>query len=168
MYRRFFPLAFHQLKDGMVAIGEVLDLETFPGKFSDQLLNGMGFVQFDEAGPPTQTTLLLPEFFRLFGIAIRSLRIGVPDLHIIIEKIQIAVLLMKRPHLGLAWKVSDPFDVAFTDLDKIRRQSAGLWITLAEVLVAPTRAGNVSAAQAVLRALAVSELPLPADGPFPL
>lgn len=36
-------------------------------------------------------------------------------------------------------------------------------ITLAEVLVAPTRVGNVSAAQAVLRALAVAELPLPAD-----
>jgi len=36
-------------------------------------------------------------------------------------------------------------------------------ITLAEVLVAPTRAGNVSAVQAVLRALAVSELPLPSD-----
>lgn len=36
-------------------------------------------------------------------------------------------------------------------------------ITLAEVLVAPTRAGNVGAAQAALRELAVSELPLPAN-----
>lgn len=36
-------------------------------------------------------------------------------------------------------------------------------VTLAEVLVAPTQAGTVRAAQAVLRALAVSELPFPAD-----
>ncbi len=36
-------------------------------------------------------------------------------------------------------------------------------ITLAEVLVAPIRAGDVGAAQAALRELAVSELPLPAN-----
>jgi predicted nucleic acid-binding protein len=34
-------------------------------------------------------------------------------------------------------------------------------ITLAEVFVAPTRAGNLSAAQAALRTLGVTELPLP-------
>ena len=34
-------------------------------------------------------------------------------------------------------------------------------ITLAEVLVAPTRAGNLSSAQAALRTLDVTELPLP-------
>ena len=34
-------------------------------------------------------------------------------------------------------------------------------LTLAEVLAAPTRAGSLSAAQAALRALEVSELPLP-------
>lgn len=34
-------------------------------------------------------------------------------------------------------------------------------ITLAEVLVAPTRAGNLSAAQAALHTLEVTELPLP-------
>ena len=36
-------------------------------------------------------------------------------------------------------------------------------ITLAEVLVAPTRAGRLPAAQAALRALDVGELPLPPD-----
>jgi predicted nucleic acid-binding protein len=36
-------------------------------------------------------------------------------------------------------------------------------ITLAEVLVAPTRAGSLPAARAALRTLDVAELPLPAD-----
>jgi predicted nucleic acid-binding protein len=36
-------------------------------------------------------------------------------------------------------------------------------ITLAEVLVAPTRAGRLAAAQAALRMLGVDELPLPRD-----
>lgn len=38
-------------------------------------------------------------------------------------------------------------------------------ITLAEVLVAPTRAGQQAAAQAALRTLGVAELPLPAGPP---
>jgi predicted nucleic acid-binding protein len=46
-------------------------------------------------------------------------------------------------------------------LDAADQQFGASAITLAEILVGPTRTGHLSAAQAALRALDVTELPLP-------
>ncbi len=46
-------------------------------------------------------------------------------------------------------------------LDAADQQFGASAITLAEILVGPTRAGHLSVAQAALRALDVTELPLP-------
>ncbi len=46
-------------------------------------------------------------------------------------------------------------------LDAADQQFGASSITLAEILVGPTRTGHLSAAQAALRALDVTELPLP-------
>jgi predicted nucleic acid-binding protein len=48
-------------------------------------------------------------------------------------------------------------------LDVADRRFGASSITLAEILVGPTRAGHLTAAQAALRALDVTELPLPPD-----
>jgi predicted nucleic acid-binding protein len=58
---------------------------------------------------------------------------------------------------------SDAHHAAATErlLDLADRPFGVSSITLAEVLVAPTRAGNLPAAQAALRALGVTELSLP-------
>lgn len=48
-------------------------------------------------------------------------------------------------------------------LDAADQQFGASSITLAEILVAPTRTGHQAAAQAALRALDVIEIPLPPD-----
>ena len=111
----------------MVAVGEVLDSKPLLGQFADELLHGRGLVQFDQARPAAQRKLLFPGLLRGLRVAIAA------ALDLIVEKIEIAVFLVKRAHLRFAGKVGDPLGIALANLDEIGGQRAGLRITLAEI-----------------------------------
>ena len=94
----------------------MLDLEALPGQLRDKFLDGMGFMQFDQAGTAFQRAFLSFRSFGRFGVSVWHARLD----QLIVEQIQVAVLLVEGTHFRLAGKVRDPLDIPLAHLHEIR------------------------------------------------
>ena len=113
----FSPSPSHQFENGTVAVGKVLDLETFSGQLRNQLSGRRGIraVQPDWRGVVKR--LPASSVSRAGSVSPFSAALD----QLIVKKIQIAVLLMKGTHFRLARKVSDPLDISLTNLLRDKR-----------------------------------------------
>ena len=119
---RFITVAFNQLEDRLVAGGVVVDFQTLPSQFGDNLFDRSRFVQLNQsAAPPAAIRSHRAVQWKQFLTNLR------------IEQIQIEVFLMKFAHCFFVVKIMRGLVVAVANFHQIGWKLPGLGIPIGQV-----------------------------------